>query len=68
MLRDTTYTESIYQSIAHSMAAAGMLAPFIESVFRAAFRSVRREWSTTIILAGPVASPEYVTVIFPAFN
>ena len=35
--------ESGYQGIAHSMAAAGMLAPFIESVFRAAFRSMRRE-------------------------
>ena len=36
--------ESAYQGIAHSMAVVGMLAPFIESIFRLAFRVVEREW------------------------
>lgn len=31
---------SCYQDAAHSMAAVGMLAPFIESAFRTAFRSI----------------------------
>lgn len=31
---------SCYQAAAHSMAAVGMIAPLIESVFRAAFRSL----------------------------
>ena len=31
---------SCYQDAAHSMAAVGMIAPLIESVFRAAFRSI----------------------------
>ena len=35
--------ESGFQDIAHSMAAVGMLAPFIESIFRAAFRGVGQE-------------------------
>ena len=30
---------SCYQDMAHSMAAVGMIAPFIESAFKAAFRS-----------------------------
>ena len=34
---------SCYQDAAHSMAAVGMIAPFIESAFRAAFRSIGNE-------------------------
>ena len=34
---------SCYQDAAHSMAAVGMIAPLIESVFRTAFRSIRNE-------------------------
>jgi len=34
---------SCYQDAAHSMAAVGMLAPFIESVFRSAFRYIGDE-------------------------
>ena len=31
-------------------------------------RNLGQVWSTTVILAAPVASTEYVTVIFPASN
>ena len=34
---------SCYQDAAHSMAAVGMIAPLIESAFRAAFRSIGNE-------------------------
>ena len=34
---------SCYQAAAHSMAAVGMIAPLIESVFRAAFRSLGKD-------------------------
>ena len=34
---------SCYQDAAHSMAAVGMIAPLIESAFRAAFRSIENE-------------------------
>ena len=34
---------SCYQDAAHSMAAVGMIAPFIESFFRAYFRSIGKE-------------------------
>ncbi len=33
---------SLYQDAAHSMAAVGMLAPFLESVFRQAFQRLKR--------------------------
>ena len=33
--------ESVYQDAAHSMAAVGMLAPFVESVFYQAFQKIR---------------------------
>jgi hypothetical protein len=35
--------DSVYQGAAHSMAAVGMLAPFIESVFCGGFESIREE-------------------------
>ena len=35
--------DSFYQDAAHSMVAIGMLAPFIESVFRQAFRGIHEE-------------------------
>jgi hypothetical protein len=35
---------SIYQGAAHSMAAVGMLAPFIESVFCGGFETIREEF------------------------
>ena len=35
---------SVYQDVAHSMAAVSMIAPFIESAFRRAFRCMRRKW------------------------
>ena len=34
---------SCYQDAAHSMAAVGMIAPLIESAFRAAFRSIKKD-------------------------
>lgn len=34
---------SVYQSAAHSMAAVGMLAPFIESIFYQAFHGIKKE-------------------------
>lgn len=33
--------QSVFQDAAHSMAAVGMLAPFIESLFKEAFRGIR---------------------------
>ena len=38
--------DSIYQSAAHSMAAVGMLAPLIESIFRRAFQCIGEELPT----------------------
>ena len=38
------YEYSGYQDAVHSMAAIGMIAPFVESLFREAFREVGREW------------------------
>ena len=37
---------SCYQDAAHSMAAVGMIAPFMESFFRAYFRSIEKDFST----------------------
>ena len=34
---------SVYQSAAHSMAAVGMLAPFVESIFHQAFHGIGKE-------------------------
>jgi len=34
---------SVFQDAAHSMAAAGMLAPFVESLFTQAFRGIREQ-------------------------
>ena len=36
--------DSVYQGAAHSMAAVGMLAPFIESVFCGGFETIREEF------------------------
>jgi hypothetical protein len=36
---------SVYQDAAHSMAAVGMLAPFVESLFHQVFTRVGRMWS-----------------------
>lgn len=36
------YDASVYQGAAHSMAAVGMLAPLIESIFHQAFQGIRR--------------------------
>ena len=35
---------SIYQEVAHSMAAVGMIAPFIEEVFKDVFERLKEEW------------------------
>ena len=35
---------SVYQDVAHIMAAASMIAPFVESVFKRAFRRMGKEW------------------------
>ena len=37
-------SRSIYQDVAHSMAAVGMLAPFLEGVFKDAFDRMGAEW------------------------
>lgn len=39
---------SVYQDAAHSMAAVGMLAPLIESIFYQAFQATRHHLSTTV--------------------
>lgn len=36
--------DSVYQGAAHSMAAVGMLAPFIESIFCGSFETIREEF------------------------
>ena len=36
--------ESFYQDVAHSMAAVGMLAPLIETIFRAVFKCIGAPW------------------------
>ena len=38
------YGYSGYQEAAHSMAAVGMIAPFVESLFREVFREFNIEW------------------------
>lgn len=40
------YQNSVYQDAAHSMAAVGMLAPFIESFFFQAFEGIGKEYFT----------------------
>jgi hypothetical protein len=37
------FHSSVYQDAAHSMAAVGMLAPFVESLFYHAFRGIQRQ-------------------------
>lgn len=37
------YHGSVYQDAAHSMAAVGMLAPFVESIFYHAFQGIRQQ-------------------------
>ena len=39
---------SVYQDAAHSMAAVGMIAPFVESVFYQAFQNIGREMAKDI--------------------
>jgi len=39
--------ESVFQSAANSMSAAGMLAPFLESLFSQAFQGIRKQFSET---------------------
>jgi hypothetical protein len=39
--------DSVYQDAAHSMAAVGMLAPLIESIFTQAFRGIREQFFAT---------------------
>ncbi len=36
--------DSVYQDAAHSMAAVGMLAPFMEAAFKRTFRHMGKEW------------------------
>ena len=51
---------SCYQDAAHSMAAVGMIAPLIESAFRAAFRSIGRELPSADIVRNIVKRVEEV--------
>ena len=45
---------SLYQDVAHSMAAVSMIAPLFESVFKRVFRHMEKEWS------GPRGIMKYV--------
>ena len=42
---------SDYQDAAHSMAAAGMLAPFLETIFTECFRGIGNKWASEAIPA-----------------
>jgi hypothetical protein len=43
---------SDYQGIAHSMAAVGMIAPFLESVFHQGFQGIRKEFYSSAVSTG----------------
>lgn len=43
---DSLIQESVYQDAANSMAAAGMLAPFLETVFTQCFRGIGSKWAS----------------------